>query len=277
MLSILFAIVVAMPLSALVEPISNPPPAKTAVIGHRGCPEKAPENTISSFKLGFAEGADGCELDFRATKDGKLIISHDDSTKRCAGVDKPIAHQTFDELRALDVGNWGSWKGKGLSEKMPTLEEALATVPAGRKIFLHGYAPVADIVKVREPFFRSGLKPNQVVFISFELDACREFKRILPHCNVYWLRSADKSPDGKLPAVETLIRQAKTAAADGLDLDFKFPIDKAFVKKVHDAGLELHVWTVDDLAVARKLKEVGVDSITTNRPGWLHEQLGSQK
>ena len=60
---------------------------------------------------------------------------------------------------------------------------------------------------------------------------------------------------------------------DGLDLQFKWPIDKAFVKQVNDAGLKVVVWTVNDPKIARRLIEAGVDGITTDRPGWMREQL----
>ncbi|MCC6125350.1 MAG: glycerophosphodiester phosphodiesterase [Pirellulales bacterium] len=262
-----------MPLTTFAEPNVEPQSAKMEIVGHRGASENAPENTISAFKLGFAEGADGCELDFRTTKDGKLVIGHDDNTKRCAGLDKPIVEQTFDELRALEVGRWGKWKGKGFTEKMPTLEEALATVPAGRKIFLHCYSPKADVAKLKKPLAASGLKPEQVVFISFEIDACKEFKKLFPNYKAYWLASYKKKSEDRPPTVAELIRRAKTAGVEGIDLESKFPIDKAFVEKVHRAGLEMHVWTVDDEAVARKLMQAGVDSITTNRPGRLRDSL----
>ncbi len=61
---------------------------------------------------------------------------------------------------------------------------------------------------------------------------------------------------------------------NGLDLQGTFPIDRAFVVKVKAAGLKLCTWTVDDLPTAERLVAAGVDGITTNRPGWLREQLG---
>jgi glycerophosphoryl diester phosphodiesterase len=75
--------------------------------------------------------------------------------------------------------------------------------------------------------------------------------------------------------VDELIPQAKAAKLDGLDLDGGFPIDGAFVQKVHGAGLKLYTWTVDDPEVARKEAAAGVEGITTNRPGWLREQLAA--
>ena len=67
-----------------------------------------------------------------------------------------------------------------------------------------------------------------------------------------------------------LIAKTKVAGLDGLDLNHGFPIDRAFVKKVHDAGLKLYTWTVDDPQLARKEVAAGVDGITTLRPGtWV--------
>ena len=70
-----------------------------------------------------------------------------------------------------------------------------------------------------------------------------------------------------------MIRDAKAAKLTGLDLQHTWPLTKADVKKIKDAGLELHVWTVNDVAIAKHWVDLGVASITTDRPGWLREQL----
>ena len=69
-----------------------------------------------------------------------------------------------------------------------------------------------------------------------------------------------------------LVHQAKSAGFDGLDVHYA-GVNKAFTDAVKVAGLKLYVWTVDDEQEASRLKELGVDGITTNRPGWLREQL----
>jgi glycerophosphoryl diester phosphodiesterase len=73
--------------------------------------------------------------------------------------------------------------------------------------------------------------------------------------------------------LETLLKKAKAAGFDGLDLDYKFPINSEFVAKIRKAGLQLYAWTVDDPVVASQLTAAGVSGITTNRPGWLRKQL----
>src|SRR2546423_1625626 len=80
------------------------------IIAHRGGSYDAPENTLSSFKLGFQHKADADETDLHLTKDGKIVLMHDFETGRTGGLKKKIVEQTFDEVRQLDIGKWGQWK-----------------------------------------------------------------------------------------------------------------------------------------------------------------------
>src|SRR5437879_12787485 len=82
------------------------------IIAHRGASYNAPENTLSAFKLGCEERADADELDIHLTKDGKVVVMHDFDTGRTSGVTNKIVEHTFEELRRLDVGKLGQWKGK---------------------------------------------------------------------------------------------------------------------------------------------------------------------
>ena len=87
--------------------------------------------------------------------------------------------------------------------------------------------------------------------IGFGYETMRAFKAKLPQLKVYWLVMADKKTK-KYPSVESMIKKAKAANLDGLDLNSGFPIDKEFVQKVHDAGLKIYTWTVDEVDVAKK-------------------------
>ena len=104
------------------------------IIAHRGASHDAPENTLSAFKLAIEQGADGFEADFYLTSDGKIVCFHDKDTERIAGKKLLVTQTPLDELQALDVGSWKGpqWKG----ERMPTMEDVLAAVPAGKKIFI---------------------------------------------------------------------------------------------------------------------------------------------
>jgi glycerophosphoryl diester phosphodiesterase len=245
------------------------------IIGHRGASHDAPENTLSSFKLGYAQNADADELDIHLTKDGKIIVSHDPHTGRTAGVTNQIAEHTFNELRGLDVGGFGRWKGKGFSEKLPSLDEVLALVPDGKRLFIEIKCGAEVLPELEQVLARAKKQPAQTPIIGFGLETMRLAKEKFPSLQVFWLVSSD-SKTKEFPPVDELITKAKAAKLDGLDLNSGFPIDSAFVRKVHDAGLKLFTWTVDSPVIARKEVDAGVDGITTNRPGWMRQQLAAK-
>ena len=87
--------------------------ADVEIIAHRGASYDAPENTLESVRLGWEQKADAVEVDVFLSKDGEVVLHHDATTKKIAGVDRKLADQTFAELRQLDVGVWKGprWKG----------------------------------------------------------------------------------------------------------------------------------------------------------------------
>jgi glycerophosphoryl diester phosphodiesterase len=241
---------------------------KVEIVGHRGASHDAPENTIASFKEAWKQGADGAELDVHLTKDGKLVVIHDADVKRTTGSAGKVSAMTFDEVRKLDAGRWKAEAFAG--EKVPLLTEMLATVPAGKKVYVEvkcGPEAVPELVRVLKA---SGLKPELSPVISFNAAVVAAVKKARPDAPAYWIVSLNGK---KPPTAEELIRRAKELGADGLDLSATKVLDAAFAKKVKAAGLRLDVWTVNDAAVARRMLEFGVDGITTDRPGWLRERL----
>lgn len=243
------------------------------IIGHRGASYDAPENTLSSFRLGWEQKADACELDIWLSRDGRIIVMHDESTKRTAGVDKKISEQTLPELRALDAGSTKDKKWSG--EKIPTLAEVLSLIPRGQRLFIEIKCGPEILPELEKVIAASGRSPEELVIIGFGYDTMRLAKRIFPKIPVYLLSSFKQNAKSKkwTPTAINLIDKAKAAHLDGLDLNARGPLDASFVKKVKAANLKLYVWTVDDPVTARKLVEDGVDGITTNRPGWLRQQL----
>ncbi|MEZ0254781.1 MAG: glycerophosphodiester phosphodiesterase [Chthoniobacter sp.] len=242
------------------------------IIGHRGASHDAPENTVASFKLGWEQHADADELDIYLSKDGQVVVMHDASTKRTTGVDKKIADSTLAELRELDAGSLKGEQWKG--EKIPTLSEALATIPEGKRMFIEIKCGPEVLPALETVMKASGCKPEQMVIIGFSHPVMQQARQRFAQAPIYWIVSpkADKE-SGLFPPIESLIAKAKDAGLSGLDLDAKYPLDAAAVAKVKEAGLRLYTWTVDDSALAQKLAAAGVDGVTTNRPGWLREQL----
>lgn len=245
------------------------------IVAHRGASHDAPENTLASFKLGWKQNADADELDIHLTKDGSVVVLHDKTTKRTAGVDRSIVEQTLEEVRALDAGSWKGpqWKG----EKIPTLAEVLAIIPEGRQLFIEIKCGPEVLPELARVLKESGKKSPQLVIIGFGYETMKAARERFPDLAVYWIESPKKESQGLVPSVDELIAKAKAAKLDGLDLSSKFAIDQAFVSSVKKAGLKLHVWTVDDAEMARNLAALGVDGITTNRPAWLRTQLSAEK
>lgn len=248
------------------------------IVAHRGASYDAPENTLAAFRLAWEQGADGIEGDFHLTADGEIACIHDKDTERVAGVKHVVAETPLATLRQLDVGAWKNPKFAG--ERMPTLAEVLAIVPAGKMFFIELKVGVEIVPGVLEAIDDSGIKPEQVVVISFDADAIAAVERARMGLRTQWLTDYKQDEDGAWrPTEETVAMNLRKSGADALGskanpavLDAKFLNNLAAA----DVG-EFGVWTVDDPEVARFYIERGAWSITTNRPAWLREQLAASK
>ncbi|MBA2706175.1 MAG: glycerophosphodiester phosphodiesterase [Gemmatimonadaceae bacterium] len=247
---------------------------KVEWIAHRGESYLAPENTLAAYNLAWKlGGADAGELDVHLTKDNQLVLIHDKDAQRTAGSELVVKDSTMEQLRALDAGSWKDPKYAG--EKMPTLAEALATIPDGKRMFIElkvGPEAVPELVRVIK---KSGKTPAQLPIISFNADTLRDAKKALPEHKCFYLSSfkQDKQTKDWSPTVDELISTAKSINADGLDLQSKPPLNGSAIQKIKDANLEIYAWTVDDPTEARRLIDAGIQGITTNRPTWLREQV----
>src|SRR5512140_263558 len=120
---------------------------RPVVFAHRGASAHAPENTLASFDLAFAQGADAIELDAQLTADGEIVVFHDATLDRATDGTGRLSQKTLAELRALDAGSSFSPKHRG--EKIPLLEEVFDAV--GKKLFINVelknyHAPRNDLV-----------------------------------------------------------------------------------------------------------------------------------
>ncbi len=245
--------------------------ATTEIIAHRGASFDAPENTLAAIQLGWKQGADAVEIDVQFSKDGHVVVIHDDNTRKTAGVRKKVAAQTLAELKQLDAGSWKSPKFKG--ERIPTLAEALATIPKGKRMFVEIKCGPECIPSFAKDVRNSELKPNQIVPIGFSLETMTLLKRAMPDLDVCWIVEFKRTLGGWSPSVGALTEQVMKAGLDGLDVSGRGPVDADFTRQMRRAGQRLYIWTVDDPARARELMDAGVDGITTNKPGWLRSQL----
>jgi glycerophosphoryl diester phosphodiesterase len=253
------------------EQTFSPEPPLIEIVAHRGASFDAPENTHASLMLAWEQRADAVEFDVHLSKDGAIVVIHDADTTRTAGAEMKVAETTLAELRKLDVGRWKGAKFTG--EKIPTLGEALATVPDGKRVFIEVKSGRETVPELDRVLKAAKLEPEQTCVISFRADVIAATKKVRPDLSALLVASLAPQ-NASPPTADELIAVAKAIRADGLVLSATPAVlDRAFGDKVKRNGLKLHVWTVDDAELARKMLTAGAESITTNRPGWLLEQL----
>ena len=260
-------------LSLLLVGVTVPLLHAVEIIAHRGASHDAPENTVAAARLAFIQKADAVEVDVWQTKDKQLAVIHDNTTRRTTGADGKVEEMTMTDLRELDAG---TWKGQAYAgEKIPELEEILNTRAEGKRIVIEIKDDRELTAELAATLERTGTTPRDAWIICFDYHTLSHLKRRLPDYNCLWLvgHKPDRKTGKVSPDLDEMIRLCKAADFDGLNLNFNWPIDRAFADKVHAAGLKLYVWTVNDAEVARRLVSAGVDGITTDRPAWLREQL----
>lgn len=243
------------------------------IVAHRGASRDAPENTLAAFRLAWEEGADGIEGDFRLTRDGEIVCLHDATTGRTAGIDLAVADTTLAQLRELDVGKWRGldWTG----ERIPTLGEAITTVPPGKRLFIELKSGPEIVIPLKETLAASGIPSERFAILSFQEEVVAEAQKQVPRVAVLWLTDFRKERESGrwTPGIDTILQVLQRTDARGVAARASSAIDAAFVRSLHAAARECHVWTVNDPRIARRYALLGVDSIFTDRPGWLRRKL----
>ena len=239
------------------------------IIAHRGASYLVPENTLASVMLGWDKDAD-VEIDVYLTKDNRIVVIHDKSTKRTGDKDLKVSETNLAELRKVDVGRFKSEEFAG--EKIPLLDEVIATIPAGRKLYVEIKCG-PEILPFLEKVIDDRGKRSQIVIIAFDFDTIAAAKKRMPDIGAYWLKGTDKdkATNEYIPHGTGLVEKVRSRGLDGLDVHYA-GVTKEFSDAVKSAGLKLYVWTVDDPAEAVRLADLKVDGITTNRPEWLRER-----
>lgn len=225
------------------------------VVAHRGYSSVFPENTLAAFAGALDIGVDYIELDVQMTKDGQIVVFHDDDLKRITGAEGAVRDYTLAELGALDAGSWFSSSFAG--ERIPTLEEALALIePAQCGVYLElkdiGEAPGFEEA-VLAAAGQCGMT-DRCVFASFRYDYLERLKELKPEILTLY-----NTTSGKVTLPEEF-------PADYYGL-WKESVTGELVAAVHEAGGKAFVWTVDTPAQIRNVQAMGADAVVTNRPG----------
>ena len=245
------------------------------IVAHRGASYDAPENTVAAMELAFEQGADGVEADFYLSSDGEIVCIHDGDTKRTAGVKHVIVETPFAELRKLDVGAWKNEKYRG--EKIPTFAEIAETIPDGKKFIIELKVGPEIVAPLKEELAKTDLEDEQILIICFNEKTVAECKKLLPNLKCHWLtgyKKDEKTGEFK-PSLAEVVATLERSHADGLGTQGEMKhVDAEFLEDLCDEGhCEFHVLTIDDPKVARYYQKLKPWGITTNRPGFIREQL----
>jgi glycerophosphoryl diester phosphodiesterase len=232
------------------------------VIAHRGASQVAPENTLPAFRRAIAMGAGMIELDVQRSADGALVVIHDDDTLRVAGgAGGPVAALSLAELRRLDLGG----------ASIPTLDEVLALVrDAGISVNVELKAPgiEADTVAAVQA---SGLR-DAALLSSFDREALARVRALDPAMRLAVLMGTDMyHPLVRLREAYPLPILRRLGAV-AWHPHYRL-LNRAIVRAVHRAGYRVHVWTVNQPAMMRRMLRLGVDGIITDEPDTLSALL----
>lgn len=235
------------------------------VTAHRGNSGEHPENTMPAFASGLESGADWVELDVFLSRDGKIVVTHDDATRRVGDRNLVVSESTYEQLKTVDVAT-DFRRRHGLTAEqlpplaMPLLEDVLRLAMKQDRARI-SIQPKMDCVGEAVALVKALGAEAWVGFNDGDLAYMTEVKRLAPEIPVFWDRPADCDVDAD-------VRIARERGFEALVVNHA-GVTPEKVRKVKSAGLAFGAWTVDDLDLMRKLLGMGVDRIYTDRPRTL--------
>jgi glycerophosphoryl diester phosphodiesterase len=237
------------------------------LVAHRGGSKIAPENTMVAFRRAVEWwGADMLELDVRLTRDGHVVVIHDETLDRTTDGEGPVAARTLDEIRDLDAGYRFEGPDGGLSFRgtgvvVPTFEEVLAAFPDTRinveSKESRAAAPLVEVIRRHRAEHR--------VLVAAEVEGSRKGARgyVGPwgasRYQVLWFWALHR-----LPGSGPYLPRADVFQVPELWKGMRI-VSQAFVRAAHRRNIPVQVWTVDDAESMKRLLAWGVDGIQSDR------------
>ncbi|HIX14597.1 MAG TPA: glycerophosphodiester phosphodiesterase [Candidatus Hungatella pullicola] len=234
------------------------------ITAHRGSSQQAPENTMAAMEQAVADMADFVEIDVQETKDGVVVLGHDSSLKRVAGVNRSIASYTFEELQQLDVGSWFSPEFEG--EKIPTLEQVMEYCKGQININIEiknlgNDSQLPDkVVELIEAYQMA----EQCVVTSVNRSYLSRIKEINPDIHTGYIVSAAY---GNYYSEDFM---------DFISLRYNF-VTQNLVESAHERGKAVYAWTVNTRSELERMRILGVDNVITDNPILAREILDREE
>ncbi|MHC4679356.1 MAG: glycerophosphodiester phosphodiesterase [Planctomycetota bacterium] len=270
-------------LAALARPAGHHPffnHEGVLVIAHRGGGGLWPENTMYAFAHAAELGVDVIEMDVHSTRDGKLVVIHDETVDRTTDGTGRGQEFTLAQLKELDAGytwtpdNGKSFPFRGRGLTVPTLAEVFAAFPdTAMNIEIKQFQP--SIIAPLSRLISDCNMAERVLIASVDANTLREFRRVCPQVATsageqetrffYGMHLAHMGRLCKAPAHAFQVPQY----SDGREV-----VTRSFLNAAHGRNMEVHVWTVNDTEDMQRLTDTGVDGIVTDYPDRLLSVLG---
>ncbi len=231
------------------------------VFAHRGYSGRYPENTMEAFRGAYEAGADGIELDVQLSKDGQIVIIHDETLDRTTTGKGYVKDHTLAELKLLDASY-----GRGAEIRIPGFEEYCEWVKDTQLVtnveLKTSIVYYKDIEEKTAEMVKAFHLEDRVIFSSFNHLSVVRMKQLLPEC-----------PVGALVEHDDLQNAGYYCRKYGFE--YYHPDGSLFTKEnaenCREHGVGVNVWTVNDLKMYENMREWGVDGVITNYPKYLAE------
>jgi len=278
--------------SAGAAPVGSPADAPVLNIGHRGASGYAPEHTFASYDLALQLGADYTEQDLQMTKDGVLVVMHDETLDRTAeappGVPKRfcsglVINRTLEQIKMCDVGSWFNEaypryaRPEYVGLKVPTLEEVFQRYGKGVNYYIETKNPEAapgmeeELLRLMDEYglMEPAAQNWQVLIQSFSAASLQKLHALEPALSLIQLYSSTET-SGTIQAQLDLSRTYAVGIGPSMT-----DVDAALVEAAHARCLDVHPYTVNETKDMRSLIALGVDGMFTNFPDRLDKVLGT--
>lgn len=230
------------------------------IIAHRGASYVAPENTLAALKKAIELGAEYAEVDVYQTRDGEIVLMHDEKLERTTNVKGKIWDFTLDELKQLDAGSWFGNEFK--AEPIPTLREAVQLVKGKMKlnIEIKIKREEPDLAQKVLDLIRAEEFEKDCVVTSFDRKTVEKIKQIAPEIETGFIFDKEYPPD------------VFEGSWDALSSNYRL-VKPEFVQKAREHKKKIYAWTVNSRREMKRLIDLKIDGIITNRPGLLKKVI----
>lgn len=229
------------------------------VYAHRGASALAPENTLIAFRKAIDLGTKGIELDVQLSRDGVVMVMHDDTLDRTTNGKGRLEKFSLEELKKLDSGVW--FNKSFCDEKIPTLEDVIKILPENIKLNIEFKPDKKNAVKIAQEVYKILEKYknfNSIIISSFYHQSLLEYRKLDENIPMGMLFEYD---------IVNMFEYIKNTGINPVSINISSEyVDEKLVEEAHLNNLKVAVYTVNSYDIAMNLKKIGVDEIFSNYP-----------